>query len=156
VLSFLILAVFWVRHHNLFHFVSHVDNTFVWLNIAFLLTIGFVPFSTELIGRFWNTEISTIIYGANLSAMVICMQGIWSYSTRTKLVADGLDGRIMSRINRRMIGGLVLYLLAILVTLTVPSGTEIALGIYILSIVYYVLASSIGPRNPWRRLGRAK
>lgn len=43
VLSFLILGVFWVMHHNMFHFISRIDNRFIWLNIAFLLSIGFIP-----------------------------------------------------------------------------------------------------------------
>src|ERR1035437_9274302 len=44
VMSFLILALFWVRHHNIFHFISRINNTLIWLNMLFLLSVGFVPF----------------------------------------------------------------------------------------------------------------
>ena len=74
VMSFLILAVFWVRHHYIFHFISRVDNALIWLNMLFLLTIGFVPFSTELIGRFWDTQVSTVVYGSNLIASGISLE----------------------------------------------------------------------------------
>lgn len=155
VMSFLILAVFWVRHHNIFHFISRIDNTLIWLNMLFLLSVGFVPFSTELIGRFWNTEVSTIVYGLNLIASGLCMQGIWLYSVRRKLlVAGGLDERIMARVNRRLTGGPVLYFAAILVSLIIPGGAEIAVGIYVVTLVYYVAVSSLG-RPVWMRAASA-
>jgi len=149
VMSFLILGVFWVRHHNAFHFVSKVDNTFIWLNIVFLLTIGFVPFSTELIGRYPTAETSAIVYGANLVATGVCMQGMWLYASRRKLlVADGLDEETMSAVNRRLTGGPLLYSFAIALTL-ITGGTIIAIAIYVFAIIYYVLASSLGF---WSRL----
>ncbi len=155
-MSFLILAVFWVRHHNIFHFVSRIDNTLIWLNMLFLLSVGFVPFSTELIGRFWNTEISTILYGSNLIASGICMEAIWLYSVKRRLlVVDGLDERIMARVNRRLMGGPLLYFAAILVSLIIPRGTEIAVGIYIVTLVYYVVISSTGRGQVWRMPQRA-
>jgi uncharacterized membrane protein len=151
VMSFLILAIFWVRHHNIFHFISRIDNTLIWFNMLFLLTIGFVPFSTDLIGRFWNTEIATIIYGSNLIASGLCMQAIWLLAVRRKLlIVDVLDERVMASVNRRLLGGPGLYLLAIIISLIVPGGTRVAVGIYVAALVYYVAVSSIDRLQPWR------
>jgi uncharacterized membrane protein len=154
VLSFLLLAVFWVRHHNIFHFILRVDSMFIWLNITFLLTIGFVPFSTELLGRFPYDVTASVIYGANLIAMGIAMQGLWLYAQRRKLLyGDRIDERIMTRINRRLTVGPLLYVLAIAITL-LTLQTEVSLGIYVVSLVYYVIASSLGRGTPWRLLHR--
>jgi uncharacterized membrane protein len=49
VISFAILGTFWIRHHTMFHYVTRVDRVVLWLNILFLMTIGFIPFSTALI-----------------------------------------------------------------------------------------------------------
>jgi uncharacterized membrane protein len=154
VLSFLILGVFWYRHHIMFHFIERIDNTLLWLNMLFLLTIGFVPFSTELIGRFWTEEISTIIYGSNLIATGVTMQGIWQYAVRKNLVVpDVINERIMSNVNRFLSGGPILYLLAVLISFLVPRiGTEIALVVYMIVLVYYVLVSSIARLGILRRL----
>jgi uncharacterized membrane protein len=147
VMSFLILAVFWVRHHNMFNFIKYVDTPFLWLNIIFLLTVGFIPFSTELIGRFSESEISAIIYGANLIATGFCTQGIWLYATRRGLLAfDKIDEKIMSRVNRRLTGGPIIYFIAILISYF--SGLpQIAIAIYIVALVFYVLLSSFGSRR---------
>jgi uncharacterized membrane protein len=143
-MSFLILGVFWVRHHNIFHFVARVDNTLIWLNMLFLLTVGFVPFSTELIGRFWNTEISTVVYGSNLIASGLCLEAIWLYIVRNRmLTVESVDEKVMAAVNRRLLGGPVLYFAAILISLLLPYGNTIAVGIYIITLVYYVLVGSL-------------
>jgi uncharacterized membrane protein len=154
VLSFLLLAVFWVRHHNIFHFVARVDSMFLWLNIGFLLTIGFVPFTTELLGRFPFDSTTSLLYGANLIAMGIALQSLWRYAQRNKLlIAADMDERVMARINRRLTVGPLLYLVAIAINL-LSRETVFSLVVYVATLIYYVLASSLGRGTPWRQLLR--
>ena len=141
ILSFLILAVFWIRHHSVFHFISRVDGSFLWLNLVFLLTIGFIPFSTELMGRFPLVQETVMIYGANLLATGLCLQALWRYALRWKLiVSDGLDQRTMATINRRLTGGPLLYLIAIALSFVDPL---ISVIIYGGILVFYILVSSL-------------
>jgi uncharacterized membrane protein len=141
-LSFLMLAVFWVRHHSVFHFINRVDSSFLWLNLIFLLTIGFIPFSTELLGRFSTEEEAALIYGANLFVTGLCLQMLWRYALRWKLVnPDGMDEKMMGIINRRLTWGPVLYLLAMAISFVSPVISE---SIYAGTLVYYVFASSLG------------
>jgi uncharacterized membrane protein len=147
VMSFLILAVFWVRHHNLFHFIKNVDSVFIWLNIVFLLTVGFIPVSTELVGRYPNAEVSAVIYGVNLIATGVCVQGIWLYATRRGLLIRGdlLSEEVTERINRRLRAGPLIYFGAILLSL-ITGHPQIAIAIYVIALVYYVIVSSFGGR----------
>ena len=69
VISFFVLAIFWIAHHLLFHFVRHVDRRLLWLNIAFLLLVTFVPFSTDLLGDHGHLMLPVLVYGANLLAL---------------------------------------------------------------------------------------
>jgi uncharacterized membrane protein len=57
VLSFLLLAVLWISHHNVFHYMTRVDRPLLWLNTLFLLTIGFLPFSTALTGKYLQLQV---------------------------------------------------------------------------------------------------
>jgi uncharacterized membrane protein len=68
-ISFLVLAIFWIGHHVLFHFVRHVDRRLLWLNITFLLLVTFVPFSTDLLGDHGHLMLPVIVYGLNLIAL---------------------------------------------------------------------------------------
>lgn len=142
VMSFVILGVFWMRHHNMFHFITRVDRSFLWLNMGFLLTIGFIPFSTALIGRYPLIQVSVIVYGANLIATTLCMQFLWLYSTRRKLLpTNALDEAVMSRINRRTTAGPIMYFIAILLSIV---SNEISIAIYIVVLVYLLMVSVTG------------
>ena len=45
-ISFFIIAIYWAAHHHIFRFVRHLDGKLIWLNIAFLLSIVLMPFTT--------------------------------------------------------------------------------------------------------------
>ncbi|MBL8525273.1 MAG: DUF1211 domain-containing protein, partial [Betaproteobacteria bacterium] len=52
IISFLVLALFWIGHHKLFHFVRHVDGKLLALNIVQLGAVSLMPFSSALSGEF--------------------------------------------------------------------------------------------------------
>jgi len=80
----------------------------------------------------------------------LCMEAIWLHLVRKNLLSvPSIDETVMARVNRRLLGGPALYFVAIVISLTVPGGTEIAFGIYIVTLVYYVVVSSVG-RIMWR------
>jgi uncharacterized membrane protein len=50
VISFLVLAIMWVNHHQLFHQIRSANGTLLWLNIHLLFWMSLIPFSTNVIG----------------------------------------------------------------------------------------------------------
>lgn len=68
-LSFVIIAVFWRFHHRLVATLSGIGPRWVWANMAFLLTIVLVPFSSELIGEYGSTAPAVIVYAVNITAV---------------------------------------------------------------------------------------
>jgi len=143
VLSFLLLAVMWVSHHNIFHYVKRIDRPLIWLNILFLLAVGFVPFSTALLGRYPLLQLPVIIYGANIVGIAIAMQGFLAYASRKgHLIADGEAGTVQKIVGRWKVGTLV-YASAILLSFV---NTEVSLAIYVIVLVFLVLQSALGFR----------
>ena len=51
-LSFVIVGVYWVAHHHVFHYICRVDRIALWLNLFFLMSVAFVPFPTALLGEY--------------------------------------------------------------------------------------------------------
>jgi uncharacterized membrane protein len=49
-LSFVVIARFWAAHHRMFEHAAAYDVALVQLTLAWLFTIVFLPFPTELIG----------------------------------------------------------------------------------------------------------
>ncbi len=66
VLSFIVLGIFWIGHHSLFHFVRRVNRSLLWLNLLFLLFITLLPFSTNLLSGHSPLHIPVAVYGTNL------------------------------------------------------------------------------------------
>ena len=44
-LSFLLVGMYWVFHHHAYTLLDGVDGVLLWLNIVFLLSISFMPFT---------------------------------------------------------------------------------------------------------------
>ncbi|MCU1479226.1 MAG: hypothetical protein JWQ19_12 [Subtercola sp.] len=51
VLSFVVIADFWLIHHRLYRTIDGYTVPLVWINFVWLLTIVFLPFPTELLGQ---------------------------------------------------------------------------------------------------------
>ncbi len=68
VLSFIIIGLYWVVHHNSMHAIKKTDRGFLWLNILLLLFVSFIPFPTSLVGRYPFQAGPIMIYGVTLIA----------------------------------------------------------------------------------------
>lgn len=66
VLSYLMVAIYWVNHHRLFHFIKAVDTHILWANILLLFCLSFVPFATAYMGENDVSPFSTALYSFTL------------------------------------------------------------------------------------------
>src|SRR5262249_6567282 len=64
-LSFLVVAIYWVNHHRLFHHAREVNNLVLWTNMAFLFCISLIPFGTAYMGENRFTPFSTALYAGS-------------------------------------------------------------------------------------------
>jgi uncharacterized membrane protein len=142
VISFLILGVMWVSHHAVFNYIQKMNRSLLWLNMIFLLTIGFVPFSTALLGRYPQLQTPVIIYGANILGISITMQAFLWYAVRNKIIVREEGGEtVVKRILIRWRLGSFIYAGAILLSFVDP---VISVIIYGLALIYFVVTSSFG------------
>ena len=109
--SFIVLGVYWIGHHNQFHYIKRTDRVFLWVNILFLLNIGFVPFSTSVLGEYPFSPTAVRIYGANLAATGLALYAVWYATSRRRLVDKDMDPHIVSLAQRRTLIGPVVALI---------------------------------------------
>jgi len=139
--SFIVLGVYWIGHHNQFHYIKRSDRVFLWVNILFLLTIGFVPFSTSLLGLYPFSPTAVRIYGANLAATGLALYAVWWYATsQYRLVEKDLDPHIVSLAKRRIIVGPIVSMLGVGFSFL---DTRISLVLYLLLIPFFIRPSHI-------------
>ena len=115
-ISFIMLAIFWVSHHRLFHYIKHVNRPLMWINFMFLMATCFIPFSTSLLGEYSQQQISIFIFGANSIMIASLLYIQWWYATshHSRLVADeSLDPITKATSRIRLLFGIIVYLIAI-------------------------------------------
>ncbi|MGC4107599.1 MAG: TMEM175 family protein [Thermomicrobiales bacterium] len=66
-LSFVVIAVMWLRHQEIFQNVEVVNRPLVWVNLGWLLTIISLAFTTALTVQHGNESIAAPIYIANVA-----------------------------------------------------------------------------------------
>ena len=68
-LSFSLVAIYWVNHHNLLHAARRVGNDTLWFNVHFLFWLSLFPFAAAYIGDTRGAPFSVALY-AGLSTVV--------------------------------------------------------------------------------------
>ena len=90
-LSFVLVGLYWVSHHNMLHFVEHTDRLLLWLNLLLLLVVAFIPYPAALLSSTHADTGSLCIYMATLSLANILGAAVWYHAThRHRLVNSRL------------------------------------------------------------------
>jgi uncharacterized membrane protein len=140
-LSFVIVGIYWVAHHNTFHYIRHSDRNLLWLNILLLMCIVFIPFPTALLGQYPERQISIIIYGGTLVITGALLQLLWWYATsHYRLVDKDIDPRLIARATRRNLMAPAVYLLAIALSFL---NCFISLAIFAIVPLLYIIPGHI-------------
>jgi uncharacterized membrane protein len=77
IVSFYVVARFWVSHHSLSLVLRRADATFITLNFALLACIVFVPFPAELVGVYGNTTTAVVFYSCALVVTSLTSGLLW-------------------------------------------------------------------------------
>jgi uncharacterized membrane protein len=81
-LSFVVIGILWMVHHNQFHSIPRVDGVMLWLNLFFLMSVALIPFVTSVLSDH-ATPLPTMLYAAVLMASCTMTAAMWWYAGRT-------------------------------------------------------------------------
>ena len=88
VISFAVIAIFWVSYHQVFNHIKGSHINMVYLNLVFLLLITLLSLSTSLIINFDSYQIPLIIYCIVVILTSLLLALIWWYATTNKYLID--------------------------------------------------------------------
>jgi len=110
-LSFILLAVFWIIHHQQFHHIRKTDHNLLWLNIFTLIFVALMPFSTSLVGDFGYDWMADLFFNLNMFMLGLLFSLTWIYAAGGhRLVSKNLE-------EKKIIGGIKRGLVVPLVSL---------------------------------------
>jgi uncharacterized membrane protein len=150
--SFFTIGVIWLCHHSFFGRIRHVDGLLQWGNLALLMTVAFIPFSTSVLSAHiasggWDARIAAAFYGAVATLQAAAWLIMWAaLRRRPALLEHGYDATF-ARVESRMGWlGVVIFGCCALLGLLTPI---VSLGAYVLAVAGYGITS-----NGWHHTAR--
>jgi uncharacterized membrane protein len=144
-ISFIVVAISWIGHRELFAHVRRTDRPLVWLNLLYMFPLCLLPFGASLIARFDTATVALQLYGFMLLAIALTRVWMFWYGTgHPHLLYDSIEQRA------RVLGVVfvaapaAVYLVAILIA---DSSPAISLWIYALVPVVYLIGAFLGRRS---------
>lgn len=133
VLSFVLIAMFWLVHHRLFAGVERVTPVLMWLLAAWMLTIVWLPVATAVAGRMSSDDdVARALYIGSL-VLVAVMSFVVRLSLRAHPELHSLDRRELLLGLADDISQVLLFSIALVVTLLIPLVGYFALFAMVLS-----------------------
>lgn len=86
--SFFVIGRFWIGHHRTFGWLARADDTLIWRNLLFLMTIAFMPFPTAVLSNYAGSRVGVGLYAGWL--MIAGLLNMWTlrHATAGPLLAE--------------------------------------------------------------------
>jgi uncharacterized membrane protein len=133
-ISFATIGIIWINHHAMFRRLATVDHMIMTLNLALLLSIAFLPFTTALMAAYVNRghgqHLAAAIYSGSFLLMSIAFAATQRHILFPKahLLRDELSERDRRAILTRGVTGLVPYVVATALALVSAYATLAVCG----------------------------
>ena len=88
VISFYVVAQFWLVHHRVFRQIAGQREGLAWWNFAFLFTITLMPFTSNLLGEYSANPLAVDIFAVNLLGATLATYLTLVYGRRQDLTAE--------------------------------------------------------------------
>ncbi|MGH9982266.1 MAG: TMEM175 family protein [Nitrososphaeraceae archaeon] len=88
IISFAVIAIFWVSYHQVFNHIKGSHITMVYLNLLFLLLVTLLSLSTSLVINYGTYQIPYVIYCVMVIMTSSLLATIWWHATRNKRLVD--------------------------------------------------------------------
>ncbi|MDJ0687487.1 MAG: TMEM175 family protein [Xenococcaceae cyanobacterium MO_188.B32] len=150
IISFFVLGVFWVAHHNMFGHIKKHDHVLLWLNIIFLLCVASIPFPTGLLGKYPNEQITVAIYAGMWAITAVVLELLWWYATTHGMVDQDTDPDFITFVHRHIRKAPIFYLISIGVSFF---SLTISKFIFIAVAIFYILPNPL-ERKHYKTLAR--
>jgi uncharacterized membrane protein len=120
-LSFVLLAIFWIVHHQQFHMIRRTDRGHIWINIGILMFVALMPFSTDVTGSYSHETLAELLFSANLMVLGLLFLLNWWYACwNHRLVDPDLSRETIARGIRRSCITPVVAAIAMVLSLFIP------------------------------------
>ncbi|CAN0591296.1 unnamed protein product, partial [Ectocarpus sp. 12 AP-2014] len=135
--SFLVIALYWVSHLRIYKYVTVLSERLIWLNIFLLLFVVFLPFSTAIyVGNFYGTS-PFVFYCLNLVFIGFFNFLLVRSIAKNEMGNNGMTRTIGNWLQFRSITAVFVWALAAVLALILPALARIIFVIQIFGDRYF-------------------
>lgn len=121
-LSFTLIAVFWMEHHRQYAQVKRITSTLLWINVAWMLTIVWLPVPTAMLGQMQTDPLQAVLYIGTLIMTQVTTMLTRIYLLRRPEITD-TSPELLQRGVAGDAASIILFLAAMVIAATVhPVG----------------------------------
>lgn len=142
-ISFLTIGIIWINHHAMISRLREANHTILILNLLLLMTIGVLPFATNLVAQHRHQALAAAVYSGcfTLMALAFSLLNRQVLIVRVDLLAESLPLERRRQIWRRAAVGVLPYVVA---TALAFVSTYATLGICAALALFYATPLASG------------
>jgi len=141
-LSFVVIAITWLNHHNMFLPVEKVNVSIIWINFMLLFFMSLIPLATQPLGEHFFKKESHMFYGAVLTGVSFAYSLLQMKVSKTLTHAMEKDKKKLNQLN---------WAATMLYALSVPlSSLSIYLSAFIFimfPVIYFIPSKPLTKKN---------
>jgi len=141
-MSFMTLGIFWVGQGTQLNLLVRSNRNYSWLQLAFLLSVTLVPFSTALLARFPTFRLALVEYWLNIVLLGVTLLAGLQYGLQAHLLKESEIPEVVPLMRARILIAQSLYAIATATCIFFPTWVSITL-IFLVQLNYV-----IAPRIP--------
>ncbi|MBV9355254.1 MAG: DUF1211 domain-containing protein [Chloroflexi bacterium] len=158
VLTFLVGGSYWAAHHADFDSIVGHDQSLLWLNLMFLLSVSLLPFTTGIIGDHANTT-GWVLYATNMIAIGLGLAAVWGYANQAGMIRGTVSASYRRVATYRHFVIPIIFLISIPVAFLSSDAVYVPL---LIPVAFRVFTRLFGDepapgrqpgRGPWLALG---
>ena len=90
-ISFAVVGLFWLRHHEFFGRLRASDSRLAVINLVFLSFVALLPVPTQLLGRYDNSASPVVIYAGMIIVLSLLLHVLIRHAERGGLMEEGAE-----------------------------------------------------------------
>jgi uncharacterized membrane protein len=136
-ISFVVIGIMWMNHHNMFRDIVRTDHYLLVLNLLLLMCISFLPFPTAVLSEYMRAgghrTAAVMFYGATFTVIAIAWNALWLYASHGHrlLSHDVSVARVRIRTRRNLLGPIMygitipLALISLWISIVIYAGLAV-------------------------------
>jgi uncharacterized membrane protein len=135
ILSFLVLAIYWVNHHQMLRLAKRADNAVLWTNNLLLFCLSLTPFATAYMGENHFEPLPTALYAIVLLSSSLSYFALWTAIMRHHKDELGFEALCRSAFRKNIVS-VGLYTISVPLAFVHPALT---IGIaFLIEAIYFI------------------